>query len=170
MNDWAGSWVGRCDCPPGPNDGRPSGPLRSRGKGRGRPVGQQPRGGEIARECGGLFALMGNLVGWLDSPELRAANAPSAGGRFLDRDGVIMTAPPEALNKGERGLQFGVRFIVETRRNRSGLAARRGTQTPSFTMRAYSAAESGSTERRLWRIRAISARAASALIWAKVTG
>ncbi len=170
VNDWAGPWFGRCDCPPGPNDGRPSGRLRSRGRGRGRPVGQPPRGREIVRECGGLLARTGNRAGWLDSPELRAATAPSAGGRFLDRDGVITTAPPDALNKGERGRQFGFRFSVETRRNRSGLAARGGTQTPSFTMRAYSAAESGSTERRLWRIRAISARAASALIWAKVTG
>jgi len=63
---------------------------------------------------------MGNLVGWLDSPELRAAKAPSAGGRFLDRDGVIMTAPPEALNKGERGRNFA--FVLSSKRGEIGPA------------------------------------------------
>jgi hypothetical protein len=74
----------------------------------------------------GFFALTGNWAGWFDSPESRPANAPSAGGSFLDWVGVIMTAPTEPLNQGERGRQFGFGFDVETRRNRSGLTARRG--------------------------------------------
>jgi hypothetical protein len=44
----------------------------------------------------------------------------------LDWVGVIMTAPTEPLNQGERGRQFGFGFDVDTRRNRSGLTARRG--------------------------------------------
>ena len=39
---------------------------------------------------------------------------------------MMMTVPAEPLNQGERGRQFGFGFDVETRRNRSGLTARRG--------------------------------------------
>jgi hypothetical protein len=78
------------------------------------------------RECAGFFALSGNWAGWLDSPESRPANAPGAGGSSLDRDGMMMTVPTEPLNQGERGRQFCFGFDVETRRNRSGLNARRG--------------------------------------------
>jgi hypothetical protein len=39
---------------------------------------------------------------------------------------MMMTVPTEPLNQGERGRQFCFGFDVETRRNRSGLTARRG--------------------------------------------
>jgi hypothetical protein len=113
--------------PTGPEERAAIGATPMAGQDRSRPTGQQPRGGEIARECGALFALTGNPAGWFDSPEPRVENAQSAFGSILARVGVIMTAPTEPLNQGERGRRFGFGFVVETRRNRSDLAAHRGT-------------------------------------------
>jgi hypothetical protein len=76
--------------------------------------GHSREAGKSPANAGGFFDLTGNLAEWLESAEAKSAQAPIAGGSFLDRATVVTALPVELLDKGERARHVGFRIVVET--------------------------------------------------------